>query len=124
MQSKKLVNPVFGLVSGEISGDNLGAALMRSLKVSYPDASFVGVGGPQMITEGMSSECDIEELSVNGFIDPLKRLPTLLRILFKTRDKIIESNATCFVGIDFNFFNLLLAGRLVFGFGCCAMYVA
>ena len=112
MQSKKLVNPVFGLVSGEISGDNLGAALMRSLKVSYPDASFVGVGGPQMITEGMSSECDIEELSVNGFIDPLKRLPTLLRILFKTRDKIIESNATCFVGIDFNFFNLLLAGML------------
>jgi len=112
VQSKKLVKPVFGLVSGEISGDNLGAALMRSLKVSYPDASFVGVGGPQMITEGMSSECDIEELSVNGFIDPLKRLPTLLRILFKTRDKIIESNATCFVGIDFNFFNLLLAGML------------
>ncbi|MFT7689250.1 MAG: lipid-A-disaccharide synthase [Candidatus Azotimanducaceae bacterium] len=112
MQSKKLLKPVFGLLAGEISGDNLGAALIRSLKELYPDASFVGVGGANMIAEGMISECDIEQLSVNGFIDPLKRLPTLFRILFKTRDKILASNVKCFIGVDFNFFNLLLAGML------------
>ena len=65
-----------------------------------------------MIKEGFSSEIDIETLSVNGFIDPLLRLPSLIRLLFHLRDRIVASDADCFVGIDSNFFNLLLAGML------------
>jgi len=112
VQNKKLVKPIFCLLAGETSGDNLGFALIKSLKETYPDASFSGIGGNNMIGEGMESWFDMDLLSVNGFIDPFLRLPSLFKILFSVRDKILASNCACFIGIDFNFFNLLLAGML------------
>ena len=103
---------IIAMVAGEISGDNLGAALVREITKASPGVIFVGVGGPAMIKEGFSTEIDIEILSVNGFIDPLLRLPSLIRLLFHLRDRIVACGADCFVGIDSNFFNLLLAGML------------
>lgn len=100
------------MVAGEASGDNLGANLIRALKHHNADAKFIGIGGPAMIREGMESWIDIERLSVNGFVDPIKRLPELLRILLGTRNRIITCNPDCFIGVDSNFFNLLLEGML------------
>jgi len=112
VQNKKLVKPLFCLLAGEASGDNLGAALIKSLKETYPDASFAGIGSRNMIGEGLESWVDMDRLSVNGFVDPFLRLPSLLNILLSTRNKILLSDCACFIGIDFNFFNLLLAGML------------
>ena len=100
------------MVAGEASGDNLGAALTREILKSVPDVRFLGVGGPAMIAEGFTSDHDMELLSVNGFVDPLVRLPLLIHLLFSLRNNIVASGADCFVGIDSNFFNLLLAGML------------
>jgi lipid-A-disaccharide synthase len=100
------------LVAGELSGDNLGAPLMRALRERHPQVRFVGIGGPRMIEQGLECWTDIDELSVNGFVEPLKRLPSLLKILFKTRDQVVASKADCFIGIDFNFFNGLLEGMV------------
>lgn len=100
------------MVAGETSGDNLGAALTRQLLATEPNIKFLGVGGPAMTAEGFTSSYDMEILSVNGFVDPILRLPSLIRLLFSLRDDILDSGADCFVGIDSNFFNLLLAGML------------
>ena len=100
------------LVAGELSGDNLGAPLMRALRRRHPQVRFVGIGGPAMMQQGLECWTDIDDLSVNGFVEPLKRLPSLLKILFSTRDKIVASDVDCFVGIDFNFFNGLLEGMV------------
>ena len=100
------------LVAGELSGDNLGAPLMRALRQRYPLVQFVGIGGPSMIQEGLVCWTDLDDLSVNGFVEPLKRLPSLLKILFNTRDNIVAAQVDCFIGIDFNFFNGLLEGMV------------
>ena len=100
------------MVAGEASGDNLGASLMRQLKLKVDNIEFVGIGGSAMLGEGLDSLVEMDRLSVNGFIDPILRLPELIGILFKTRNRILQSRADCFVGIDSNFFNILLAGML------------
>jgi len=100
------------LVAGELSGDNLGAPLISALKRHYPQARFVGIGGPKMIAAGLECWTDLEALSVNGFIEPIKRLPSLFRILLGTRDRITQQQPDCFIGIDFNFFNGLLEGMV------------
>ena len=104
--------PVIAMLAGEASGDNLGASLIKGLRSIDPRITCVGVGGPRMAEEGFASWLDLNELSINGFVDPILRLPSLFKILIQTRNRIVAAKPACFVGIDFNFFNLLLAGML------------
>ncbi len=101
-----------GMVAGEASGDNLGAPFIRAMKARHPGSRFIGIGGPAMIAEGFESYHDIERLSVNGFVEPAKRLPELLRIFMDTRRRLLDQSVDCFIGVDFNFFNGLLEGTL------------
>jgi lipid-A-disaccharide synthase len=101
-----------GILAGEASGDELGRGLMTELKRRYPDARFVGIGGPGMIAEGLESVAPMDLLAVNGFIDPLKRLPDLIRVLRLLLRHFDAVRPDVFVGVDFNVFNLLLERRL------------
>ncbi|GIT22604.1 MAG: hypothetical protein CM1200mP40_22860 [Gammaproteobacteria bacterium] len=70
----------FGIVAGEKSGDILGASLIEALRTYYPDAEFVGVAGPAMLELGCKSITPMDRLSVMGFVEPLSRLPELLKL--------------------------------------------
>ncbi|MBT07996.1 MAG: lipid-A-disaccharide synthase, partial [Gammaproteobacteria bacterium] len=100
------------IVAGEASGDQLGASLINQIKSMEPETEFVGVGGALMAAEGFPESYDMETLSVNGFFDPIIRLPALIKLMLKLRKEIIRKRPNCFVGIDSNFFNLMLAGFL------------
>ncbi len=73
------------LIAGEPSGDRLGAALMAGLKQIVPGVSFLGVGGPMMGGQGLSSLFPMQELSVMGLAEVLPKL----RGLFKRRDEVV-----------------------------------
>lgn len=66
------------VVAGEVSGDILGAKLMRAVRAAAPDTRFEGVGGPAMTAEGLTSLFPMSDIAVMGFLPVLKRLPTLL----------------------------------------------
>ena len=103
-----------GLLAGEPSGDMLGAGLMQSLKAQLqPHAvHFVGMGGPLMQAEGLETLADFDALAVNGFREPLVRLPSLYKLYRRLAATFIERRIDAFVGIDFNVFNFILEGRL------------
>ena len=67
-----------GLLAGEPSGDNLAAGLMAALHDQAPTETieFIGVGGPAMIAQGLRTLAPFESLAVNGFKEPLLRLPS------------------------------------------------
>ena len=94
------------MVAGEKSGDLLGADLIRNLKKIYPNALFEGVGGPSMISEGFQSYIDMDRLSVMGIMEPLKRLPELLRHQKSIIKRYSQNPPAVFVGIDSPDFNL------------------
>jgi lipid-A-disaccharide synthase len=60
------------LVAAEASGDALGAGLAKALKARASNVVFVGVGGPKMAAEGVTSPFDIAELSILGWIEGLR----------------------------------------------------
>lgn len=43
------------MVAGELSGDLLGAGVIRELKQHLTNVEFMGVGGAQMLKEGFHS---------------------------------------------------------------------
>lgn len=101
-----------GMLAGEASGDNLGAGLMGALKLRHGDLRFVGVGGSRMEAEGLEPLASMELLAVNGFKDPILKLPQLVRLLLDLRAFFIADPPAVFIGVDFNVFNLLLENLL------------
>jgi lipid-A-disaccharide synthase len=101
-----------GLVAGESSGDNLGAALIRALRAEVPDARFVGVAGPAMAAEGCEAWAASAELAVMGLFEVLHHLPRLLSLRHQLRARFLALRPDVFVGIDAPEFNLNLAPSL------------
>ncbi|MFV5313333.1 lipid-A-disaccharide synthase [Acinetobacter schindleri] len=106
MQKRKLK---IGIVVGEVSGDTLGASLIRRFREQGIDAEFEGIGGPQMIAEGFKSYYPMDILSVMGIVEVLKDI----RKLFAVRDGLLEAwtkdPVDVFIGIDAPDFNLRLS---------------
>jgi len=89
-----------GVIAGESSGDILGASLIESLKKTHPDLIVEGVGGPRMIATGCRSFFAMDRLSVMGLVEPLKRLPELLRMRRQLKKYFLANPPDVFIGID------------------------
>jgi len=104
--------PVFGLVAGEASGDNLGGPLVRALAERVPSSRFVGVAGPRMQEAGCEAWWPADALAVMGLAEVLRHLPRLLRLRRELLARLVEARPTAFVGIDSPEFNLRVASAL------------
>jgi lipid-A-disaccharide synthase len=110
-------------VAGEVSADNHGAALMRSLRNLDGELNFVGRGGPRMqevagesavgrIRGGGQLKNWIGEAAVLGLWEVLRKYGYFREQFHETLREIRESKPDAVVLIDYPGFNLRLARAL------------
>jgi lipid-A-disaccharide synthase len=100
-------------VAGEASGDEHGAALMRSLSELAPDLEFSGRGGPQMKEiAGEEFTNWIDDAAVVGLWEVVKHLRYFREQFAKALEEIDSAQPAAVVLIDYPGFNLRLARTL------------
>ncbi|SNT72761.1 lipid-A-disaccharide synthase [Paracoccus seriniphilus] len=90
----------FFVIAGEPSGDQLGAALMAGLRELCPEVEFIGIGGPQMQAQGLSSLFPMEELSLMGLWEVLPKYRQLKRRIAQTAAAVAETQPAALITID------------------------
>ena len=100
------------MVAGEASGDQLGGHLMAALQARRPGLRFSGIGGPRMIAQGLESLYSIEQLSVRGYVEVLRRYRSIAAMRRELVQRLIEERPALFIGIDSSDFNLDIERRL------------
>ena len=89
------------LIAGEPSGDHLGARLMAQIrKHTSNSVTFVGIGGPEMESEGLISNFPMRELSVMGFLEVLPHIPRIFSRIRQTVTSIKSEKPDILVTID------------------------
>lgn len=101
-----------GIVAGESSGDQLGAALITALRKLSPDVRITAMAGPKMLAAGCESIADVNELSVMGLVEVLRKYPALRRLRTRICNFYLDSRPDVFVGIDVPDFVLGIEARL------------
>ena len=113
-----------GIVAGEHSGDQLGAALIAALRERVGALECFGVAGPKMIAAGCEAWAGADSLAVMGLAEVLRHLPRLLRLRAELAMRFTAARPDVFVGIDSPEFNLTLARRLKRAGIRCVQYVS
>ena len=112
MQKDSSQNPRSVFISaGEASGDMHAAQLMHELKLISPEAElkFSGLGGENMIAEGLNALYHTKDLATVGFRDVIKKYSFFKNALNESAEFIKKNDPGTVILIDYPGFNLRLA---------------
>ncbi len=89
------------VIAGEVSGDILGAGLIRALREQATvDPVFLGVGGEAMNAEGVPSLFPLADIAVMGPVEILAVLPRILKRIRQTVAAVVAFSPDMLVIID------------------------
>ncbi len=100
------------MIAGEPSGDLHGSKLIQAIKSIDRNSSFMGYGGDLMKKEGMRVVKHIDSLAIMGFVEIVKHLPRMLKIIRRTTDLISKTKPDRVILIDYPGFNLRVAKKI------------
>ncbi len=96
------------IITGEVSGDRIGAELVSSLKELDSNGQFFALGGKQLHKQGVKIIRDIDDISIMGFSNPLIKILRFWRLFTQVKTEIKSINPDVIIYIDFAGFNLRL----------------
>jgi lipid-A-disaccharide synthase len=100
------------IIAGEVSGDLIGASLIKELRAVQPAINIFGIGGDKMIEEGMNISFHINKLSFLGFVEVVKHLSFIKKVQREILKLVKMKNISTAVLIDYPGFNLSIAKKL------------
>ncbi len=97
--------------AGEPSGDLHAANLIHSLRKRWPDAEFVGYGGPRMEEAGATVLFPLVDMAVMWFLRVLLNLPKFFALVDRADDYFRDEKPDGVVVIDYPGFNWWIARK-------------
>ena len=111
-RTNNINHPVYFIIAGEKSADNHGSYLMKAMLEKNPQICFVGIGGKNMINEGLNSLENLDKMAVMGFLEVIKHYYFFKKLINKIIEKINYYNPIQIILIDYPGFNLRLAKKI------------
>lgn len=97
------------VIAGEASGDLHAANLISEIKKNDNNASFRGLGGDNMIQQGVHVTKHINQLAFMGFMRVLMNIRTVLKNINICKKDILEFKPDAIILVDYPGFNLRIA---------------
>ena len=107
-QKMKTAKKKIFIIAGEVSGDVLGAKIMREM----PGVEFVGIGGQHMQECGLDSLFPMSDLAVMGITEVVARAGTLFSRIKQTVNAIISEKPDVVLTIDSPGFAKAVVGKV------------
>ncbi len=104
-------NKIF-ILAGESSSDLIGSSIMKGLKKNSKELNFFGVGGSNMIREGLRSVYEINSFNIIGFLNTIYNFKKLNNYLNEIVKLILKEKPKVVITIDTKGFSLALAKQL------------
>jgi len=101
-----------GLIAGEPSGDLIAARVLAGVQQADAEVRAEGIGGPQLLQQGLALWHPMQALTVFGYLDALKQVPTLVRTYLDVKRRWLTEPPSVFLGVDAPDFNLRLEHTL------------
>lgn len=99
-------------ITGEASGDLSASLLCKALFDKLPSVKISAVGGFHLQNAGATLLFNISDLSVMGFLEPIFKLPTFLRLANQLIAHIHQTRPQLVILVDFPGFNLAMAKKI------------
>ncbi len=97
------------VLSGEASGDRLGAHLVRAIRERLPDAEFHGIGGEAMEHAGVRRIYDSGQIAVTGIVEVLGAWHSIWKAWRTARAHLRSARPDLVLLVDYPDFNLRFA---------------
>ena len=95
--------------AGEPSGDAHAGALVAALRRLVPDVAVEGVGGAHLEAAGARLIARIEDLTVIGFVEVVRKIPAHWRLLSRIEARLARGDVALVVLVDYPGFHLRVA---------------
>jgi lipid-A-disaccharide synthase len=100
------------IITGEKSGEEHALSFFNNLKKESPETSFFGVGGDDLKKEGLELLFHINEFSSWGYSEVITKIPFYMKAMNTIVEEVKRRECKTAILIDYQSFNLKLAGKL------------
>jgi len=109
------------MIAGEASGDSHGAKLVESIKQKNQHIQFIGLGGDQMQSAGVTLYFHLNDLSVVGITEVFARRSGIFSGLRTAKSMLRNIRPDLLILIDYPDFNMMIA-RTAKNLGISVLY--
>lgn len=100
------------IIAGEKSGEEHALSFFSELKRKSPETQFYGVGGDELKREGLELLYHLKDFSSWGYSGVITKIPFYLKAMDHILQEVERRGTKTAILVDYQSFNLKLAGKL------------